>query len=116
MSNAYYNKLYNTYLNANKELGDYALKHGVVPQVSKGGNAFSDLAWKDGLKANVGKLWDKAVSTIEAQSEEDRTVQRQDDSEVKNIPIYYTRMLNNNDVSLDLLSTTLKYSQMANNY
>jgi hypothetical protein len=116
MNNAYYSKLYNAYLEANKQLGDYALKHGVIPQISKGGNAFADLSWKDGLKKNAGKLWDKAVESIEAQSEDDRTVQRQDDSEVKNIPIYYTRMLNSQDLSLDLLRSVLKYSQMANNY
>jgi len=116
MRNPYYAKLYKTYQDANAALGSYALEHGIIPQVSKGGNAFSDLQWKDGVKENLKKLGKKVLKGIEAENEDDRTVQRQDKTEVKHIPVYYVRKLNNSDVKLDLLSTVLMYSQMANNY
>lgn len=116
MRNPYYAKLYNTYKKANDQLGSYGLKYGIVPQLSKGGNAFSDLAWKDGIKKNLKKLKDKAIGSIEAEFDETKVVQRQDGSEVKKIPIYYTRLLSTGDLKLDLLEGVLKYSQMSNNY
>jgi hypothetical protein len=116
MKNAYYNKLYTTYKNANDQLGSYGLRHGIIPQLSKGSNAFSDLAWADGIKDNLKKLKDKALNSLEPQYDENRVVQRQDGSEVKKVPVYYTRLLNAADLKVDLLEGVLKYSQMSNNY
>lgn len=116
MRNEYYRKLYNTYKQANDQLSTYGLKHGIIPQLSKGGNMFSDLQWKDGIKENIKKAWNKGVDSIAANLDNDKTVQRQDGSEVKGVPVYYTRMLDSKDLKLDLLEATLVFSQMSNNY
>lgn len=116
MKNEYYKKLYNTYKQANDQLSTYGLKYGIIPQLSKGGNMFSDLQWKDGIKGNLKKAWNKSVDSIAANLDNDKTVQRQDGSEVKGIPIYYTRMLDSKDLKTDLLEATLVFSQMSNNY
>jgi hypothetical protein len=116
MNNAYYRKLYNSYKEANDKLGSFGLKYGIIPQLSKGQNAFSDLEWKDGVKKNLGKAWKGVKDSITANFDEEKTVQRQDGAEVKKVPVYYTTMLNPSDLKLDLLEGVLKYSQMANNY
>jgi hypothetical protein len=116
MRNPYYNKLYSSYKKSNEKLGSFGLKYGIIPQLSKGQNAFSNLEWKDGVKKNLGKVWKGAKDSITADFDENKTVQRQDGAEVKKVPVYYTTMLNPTDLKIDLLEGVLKYSQMANNH
>jgi hypothetical protein len=116
IKNPYYKQLHDTYKQANEKLGSYGLQYGIVPQLSKGKSMFSDLQWKDGIKANLKKIKEGALDSIEADFDETKVVQRQDKSIVKKVPINYTRMLNPADLKLDLLESVLKYSQMSNNY
>lgn len=116
MKNEYYKQLYTTYKKANEQLGTYGLKYGIIPQLSKGGNMFSDLKWSDGVKNNLNKMYEAAKDSIRAGMDENRTVQRQNGEEVRRIPIYYTRLIDSNDLKLDLLEGVLKFSQMSNNY
>lgn len=117
MSNHYYKTLYNTYQNANEKLGSYGLKYGIVPQESKGKNLFSDLKWNPStIKENLLTIAKAPIKSMYANYDSNRTVQRQDGTEVKYIPIKYTKLLDREDLNVDLLQSTLKFSQMANNY
>jgi hypothetical protein len=116
MSNHYYRALYNSYKQANEKLGQYGLKYGMIPQVSKGKNMFSDLKWNKGVKENLKTLRGNVASKFKANHEDSRTVQRQDGTEVKHIPIKYTKSLEREDLNTNLLDNVLKFTQMANNY
>jgi hypothetical protein len=116
MKNPYYRSLHNTYKDANSKLGHFGLRYGIVPQVSKGKGLFSDLSWNKGVKGNLKQLVTNAGKSVKAEFDESRAIQRQDGTEVKHVPIGFTRMLQGNDLVLNLLHSTLKFSQMANNY
>jgi hypothetical protein len=117
MQNPYYNKLYSTYKNANDNLGSYGLRYGIIAQESKGKNLFSDMDWSvEGLKKKTMEVLKHPMTSIQADFDPERTVQRQDGTEVKKIPIKYTKLLDPSDLKVDLLGSTLKFSQMANNF
>lgn len=116
MKNPYYKTLYNEYKEANSKLGQFGLKYGMIPQVSKGKNLFSSIKWEKGLKENLKDLAKHPIRSLYADYDSAKTVQRQDGTEVKHIPINFTRLLEAEDVSVDLLSSVMRYSQMANNY
>lgn len=116
MSNPYYKELYNNYTKSNDKLGAYGLRYGIIPQVSKGKNLFSNLKWTKGVKGNLEQIGKNAKNSLSSDYDPSRTVQRQDGTEVKKIPINFTTMLENEDLVVDLLENVLKFSQMANNY
>jgi hypothetical protein len=112
----YFSKLHKAYRDANDKLGTFGLKYGIVPQQSKGKNLFSKLAWQKGVKENLKTIGKHVGSKIKAEYDETRTIQRQDGTEIKKIPIGYTTMLDSSDLDMDLLKGVLKYTQMANNF
>lgn len=117
MSNKYYKSLYGAYDGANEKLGNYGLRFGIIPQESKGKNLFTDLKWStDTIKKNLLTIAKAPIKSMYANYDSNRTVQRQDGTEVKHIPIKYTKLLDREDQKIDLLSSTMKFSQMANNY
>jgi hypothetical protein len=117
MTSEYYKTLYNTYNNANEKLGNYGLRFGIIPQESKGKNAFSDIKWSTStIKKNLLDTVKAPIRSMYANYDSDRTVQRQDGTEVKYIPVKYTKFLDPDDLKVDLMSSTLKFSQMANNF
>jgi len=117
MTSDYYKTLFNSYQDANEKLGTYGLKYGIIPQESKGKNAFSDINWsKDTVKKNLLDAAKAPIRSLYANYDSDRTVQRQDGTEVKHIPIKYTKLLDQSDLKVDLLSSTMKFSQMANHF
>lgn len=116
MQHEYYRNLYKAYKQANDKLGNYGLKYGIIPQISKGKHLFSDLSWKQGVKENLKQLKENTKRSLRGEFDESRTIQRQDGTEVKKVPIQFTRMLNSEDLTVDLLEGVLKFSQMANNY
>ncbi len=117
MGNNYYKHLYTAYNDANEKLGNYGLNYGIVPQESKGKNLFSDLKWSPAeAKQSLLTVLKAPIKAMYANYDSDRTIQRQDGTEVKRIPIKYTKLLDPEDLKMDLLSSTLKFSQMANNF
>lgn len=117
MTSNYYKSLYGAYTTANDKLGSYGLNYGIIPQESKGKNMFSDIKWStDTVKKNMLDAAKAPVRAMYANYDSNKTVQRQDGTEVKHIPIKYTKLLDREDQKVDLLSSTMKFSQMANNY
>lgn len=116
MEQPYYRALYKAYTDSNDKLGSYGLRFGIVPQLSKGKNMLSSLKWEKGIKQNAIDLAKAPVRSLYADYDSSTTVQRQDGSEVKHIPIKHINMLDVEDLDTDLLKSVLKFSQMANNY
>lgn len=106
MQNEYARALYHEYRNSNSKLGVYALKYGIIPQVARGKT----------LKETGKSLVKQPLKSIKADPESSRTIQRQDETEVKHVPIKYTGMIDPEFINFDLLSTVTQFSEMATNY
>lgn len=115
MQDSYYKALYKTYKDANdKAHPAKRLKFGIIPQVEKGsydkfltGNNLT----ADSLKKSIGD------SLSVTAYDKDYGIQTPSGKSVKHIPILFTSYrLDADRLSLDLLQSTLAYSQNVNNY
>lgn len=115
MEDPYYKVLYETYQNANdKAHPSKRLKFGIIPQVEKGtydkfltGNNLT----ADSLKKSIGD------SINVTAYDKDYGIQTPSGKSVKHIPVLFTGYrLDEDRLSLDLLQSTLAYSQNVNNY
>lgn len=113
MQNSYYKTLYSEYKASNDKLGLYGLRFGIIPQVPKKGGIL-DVDKNKTLGQNIVNVLKQPIRAIKADPESSRTIQRQDETEVKRIPIRYTGMVQ--EPSVDLLGSVIQFSQMANNY
>lgn len=114
-SDGYYQALYKAYNDANERVHPAKrLKYGIIPQKRKEGYDKYINGNGQGLLQNLKDDFKHAVN-IESY---DTTygIQTPDKKDLKQIPIYYTELLDEHELSLDLLESTLAYYQMANNY
>lgn len=108
--------LYDTYKEGNDNLhADQQLQFGIVPQVSKGKNMFSDLEWSKTGAVNAAKqlgrfLYPKA----EPGNEFDVNMTNMDGSVYKKIRVAYVRPLDEADLDLALPETVFKFAGVAN--
>ena len=116
MKNDYYRELYSAYKKANDKLGTFSLRFGIIPQVSKGKNLFSDLSWSKSAKENLRTAKENIKQKIDGEFDRDHIIERQDGSEVRKVPIDYLRKIDVSDLSINLLESVMKFSQVANNY
>ena len=113
-SNKYYMELYNTYDKANKRLPkEVRLKYGILPQVRQGTHEKYVNGNGNGFWNNVKDDYRHSVNVEGYDSS--YGLQRPDGKELKHVPVYYTQLVDNNELSTDLLQNTLLFSQMANN-
>lgn len=115
---AMFTKLYDTYKEANAKLGeDEALKYGVVPQVSRGRHAFTDLK-KGDVKSTLKEIKGRIVNFIMPKVEDESTFaenqENLDGTIYKKITIPYTRPLDEEDINLALPETMFKYAGAVN--
>ncbi len=126
MQDPYYSLLYTTYKEANEKLPPkQRLKYGIIPQIQKSGfdgvvengldlTKHLDRA-KDSLK-NIGSRKDENGDPL-IDTQYGRSIQSLSGETVNYLPIYYNKIYDNhNEISLDLLTSTLLFSQMANNF
>jgi hypothetical protein len=118
MQNPYYAKLYNTYKEANDKLGNHALRFGIIPQVSKGKNAFSQIEWRQHktVGAKLKALKEAMIKGVIDDTDDSQTIERIDGSQVKRVPVRFVAKLEERDLSKNLLQSVLKFSQMSNNH
>jgi hypothetical protein len=112
---AYYQELLKTYTEANNKVHEgKRLKYGIIPQRRATGFDKYINSNQTSLLQNLKDDFGHSVN-IETY---DTTygLQTPDKKDLKYIPIYFTHMLPEHEVSKDLLESTLAYSQMANNY
>lgn len=115
MQDPYYNKLHEAYQIANGRVHHQKrLKYGIIPQVRK----TSYDKYINGTSLPIGKQLQLDFGhAINVESyDTSYGLQTPDNKEVRHIPIYYTEMLEDGELSTDLLESTLQYYQMANNY
>lgn len=123
----FYQKIYNLYKEANSRVSDNRLPHGIIPQVSKGKNVWSDLKWSKGL-GNVKILGKALANNLRGQDDtfnvktEDGEVNfgnhdvNLDGSTYKRIKHAYTRLLDDSDVDTVLVESVLKFHHSATIY
>ena len=114
-SDSYYQALYKAYSDANERVHpSKRLKYGIIPQKRKTGYDRYINGNGQSLNQNLKEDFNHAVN-IESY-DTSYGIQTPDKKDLKQIPIYYTELLNEGELSLDLLESTLAYYQMANNY
>lgn len=115
MQDPYYKVLYETYQNANdKAHPAKRLKFGIIPQVEK--DTYDKYLTGNNLSA--GSLKKSVVDSLSVTAyDKDYGIQTPSGRSVKHIPILFTSYrLDSDRLSLDLLQSTLAYSQNVNNY
>lgn len=110
-SNPYYKELYRIYEEANNKLHPARrLKHGIVPQdIDDRRIAYI----KDPVKAAKADL--KRFIEVDSYDREFGVITPSGELK-KYVPIHYTTLLPDNQLSKDLFQSTLKFSQMADTY
>jgi len=101
-------ELYKAYKDANNKAGKAGLKYGIIPQTST-----------VNLKVEKGKVAQTVLEKVRLFiGEEDQVYfsQKNNLKEKKNVPLGMTRMLDENELSFDLLNAVAKYSVSANKY
>lgn len=111
----YYKKLLETYEKANGRVHESKrLKFGMIPQRRKTtGERYINGNGK-GFVENLKTSFDNAVN-VDAYDTA-YGLQTPDKKDLKHIPIYFTELIDESDLSFDLLESTLQYHAMANNY
>lgn len=113
-SDPYYMKLLDTYNKANlKYHPSKRLEFGIIPQVKK--ESVKDYLHEDSLNAEALKNVGKQSVNITAY-DANNGIQRPDGSIYREVPSIFTTMVNDSELSVDLLRSTLMYSQAANRY
>jgi len=120
-SDPFYQKMYNQYKGDNSKVLENKLNYGIIPQISKGENSWTDLKWEYGLKKNAktiaGKIANRFRGTDNsfALKTEDGEVHfgnddvNLDGSVYKSIKHAYTRLLDEHDLDTVLVESVLKY-------
>ncbi len=111
----YYKKLLDTYQKANMRVHESKrLKFGIIPQRRKttgeryvNGNGL-------GIGQNLKTSFENAIDVNAYDTA--YGLQTPDKKDLKHIPIYFTEMIDETDLSFDLLESTLQYHAMAANY
>tara|TARA_R110000868_G_scaffold28617_4_gene107122 strand:- start:16606 stop:19851 length:3246 start_codon:yes stop_codon:yes gene_type:complete len=112
---AYYQELLKTYTEANNKVDESKrLKYGIIPQRRATG---FDKYINSNSTSLLQNLKDDFGHSVNIETyDTSYGLQTPDKKDLKYIPIYFTHMLPEHEVSKDLLESTLAYSQMANNY
>lgn len=110
-----YKEIYKHYQDANDKLGQYQMKYGIVPQQSLGGGLFSDLKLSKGIKGNIDQLGKNAKEEIGARINS-YYAQDIDGKEFKNIPMRYTRLLDEGDLSYNLGKSVADFWEASSKY
>lgn len=114
-ADTYYMNLYQTYKKSNDRLPkEVRLKYGILPQIRQGGYEKYVNGNGNGFWNNVRDDYQHSVN-VEAY-DVSYGLQRPDGKDLKYVPVYYTSLVDSNELSTDLLQTTLLFSQMANNH
>jgi uncharacterized protein YbcI len=115
MQDPYYQSLYTAYKKANDRVHEAKqLSFGIIPQKRKGGYDKYITGNGVSIAQNLKDDFGHAINVEEYDTA--YGLQSPDKKDVKFIPIYYTDMLDERELSLDLLESTLDFYAMANNY
>ena len=101
-------ELYKAYKDANTKAGRAGLKYGIIPQ-----NTYTN------IKAEKGKVAQTAIEKLRLFIGEDDQVyfsQKNNLKEKKTVPLAFTRMVDEKDLSFDLLQSVAKYAVSAEKY
>lgn len=113
-SNPYYIKLLKTYTDANNQLlPSKQLKHGIIPQLRKEG---LDAAIEGQKLSTLAKNKLKESVTIQANDESRYGIKRLSGEDYRQIPVYFTTLIDSEELSHDLLESILQFSAMSNNF
>lgn len=115
MQDEYYRTLYNAYKTANDKLGFQGLKYGIVPQLSKGKNLFTNSMRQKGLKGKLGKIASNLREGLGAE-EQMYYAENIEGFERKTVPINYVRLLEEEDLSFNLADSVAKFTGSAFKY
>lgn len=111
----YYMELLKTYTEANERVHEAKrLKYGIIPQKRKRGYDKYLVGNGESVWTNIKDDFGHAINVEEYDTA--YGIQTPDKKELRHIPIYFTNMLDEKELSTDLLESTLDYFQMANNY
>jgi len=112
----YFTKLYDTYDQANQSLSFFErLAHGMLPQIPK--SLYDGLKEETDLSNKIELIKDKIKDGFQLTAYDGpRGLVSLSGQEVKNIPVYFIKEIDDNLVSKDLLSSVILFSHMANNY
>jgi hypothetical protein len=111
----YYKKLYETYQTANNRVHESKrLKFGIIPQRRKTTGERYVNGNGRGFVENLKTSFENAVDVNAYDTA--YGLQTPDKKDLKNIPIYFTELIDEVDLSFDLLESTLQYHAMAANY
>lgn len=112
---AYYQSLLKAYTDANNRVHESKrLKYGIIPQ--RRATGYDKYINGNGTSL-LQNLKDDFGHTVNIETYDTTYgLQTPDKKELKYVPIYFTDMLDERELSLDLLESTLAYYQMANNY
>lgn len=115
-TDSYFKELYDTYKNSNTVLGNSGLLMGMLPQVYKGG---LDKLFDAGLSIKEQK--NNVINYLDANwgvrsTDNQLGILKLDGSEHKNVPVFYTSLIEPSQVSLDLLQSILLFSKMSNSF
>lgn len=114
--NPYYQKLYKAHKEANDSLPHHVrLRHGIIAQTRKSG---MDRVLERGFSAEQGKTIKEQFKNATQFQDTDTIygLRQQDGSPYKTIPVHYTQLLDESELSLDLLEATLKFTESARRY
>lgn len=113
-SDPYYMKLLDTYNKANlKYHPSKRLQYGIIPQVRREG--IKGYLHEDALTWDAAKQVGKQSVNVTSY-DANNGIQRPDGSIYKEVPSIFTTMIDESELSIDLLRSTLMYSQAANRY
>jgi hypothetical protein len=110
-----FKEIYKHYQDANDKLGRYQLKYGIVPQQSSGAGLFSDLKLSKGIKGNVEEVKKHIKEGIGAKLNS-YYAQDIDGKEFKNIPVRWTRLVDESDLSYNLGKSVADFWESSSKY
>lgn len=103
-----FKELYGSYKNANDSLGNARLKHGIIPQDSVKNVSFD--------KANLAADITEKIRLFAGEDDQVYFSQKNNLEEKRNVPAGYTRLLDEKDLSYDLLNSVSKFAISSEKY
>lgn len=100
--------MYKAYKEANDKLGNSRLKHGIIPQ-----DKISNVSFD---KANLGKDITEKIRLFAGEDDQVYFSQKNNLEEKRNVPAGYTKLVNQNELSYDLLNSVSKFAISAEKY
>ena len=103
------------YNDANSKLGKYQLKYGIVPQQEHSGGTLSDFSFDKGIKGNL-EVAKQGLKNSLSSNLGSYYAQDIDGKEYRNVPVRWTRMVDEKDLSYNMAKSVADFWEGSSKY